>query len=476
MDKNELFKLLPKVDELIEESTKIVEFKGFSKEFRTNIIRETLDTKRAEISDGTITEKFGITEVLRDIHNHLQKKIKHPIRRAINATGIILHTNMGRAVVPDSARDAILDVLSYSTLEVDVETGKRGNRLDKLEPLLCELTGAEGAVVVNNNAAATLLILAEMTNHGEEVIVARGQLVEIGGSFRLPEVMAQAGVTLREIGTTNKVHYHDYENAINDKTAALMKIHPSNFKIIGFTSEVPVIELSKIGKKYNLPVIDDLGAGAYADISTFGYDPEPLVRDSIRDGADIVCSSGDKLVGGIQAGIIVGKSIWINKLRKHPLYRALRCDKITLAGLHACLQLFLDPDNLSKKNPTWFMMSMTDEQTMEIAKIFAKTMKNTVKGLEIQLKRGFSELGSGSLPEAQIPTGLVAFKTEKLTVEELARNLRLNEPPVFTRIEDERVIIDVRTLQPGDHEIILQALNRIINNDSHNKTTKRHYS
>ena len=239
---------------------------------------------------------------------------------------------------------------------------------------------------------------------------------------------------------------------------------------------MPVADLSKIGKKHNLPVIDDLGAGAYADISMFGYDPEPLVKDSIRDGADIVCSSGDKLVGGIQSGIIVGKKIWINKLRKHPLYRALRCDKITLAGLHACLQLFLDPTNLSKKNPTWFMMSMTGEQTMEIAKIFAKTMKNTVKGIDISLKRGFSELGSGSLPEAQIPTGLVTFKSEKMSVEELARMLRLNEPPIFTRIEDEQVIIDVRTLQPGDHEIILQALNKIINNDNHKNTTKRHFN
>ncbi|MCD4657477.1 MAG: L-seryl-tRNA(Sec) selenium transferase [Planctomycetes bacterium] len=278
---------------------------------------------------------------------------------------------------------------------------------------------------------------------------------------------------MREIGATNKVHYRDYENAITEKTAGIMKIHPSNFKIIGFTSEVPVIELSKLGKEKNLPIIDDLGAGAYADISRFGHEPEPLVSDSVRDGADIVCSSGDKLVGGMQAGVIVGKKIWMDRLRKHPLYRALRCDKITLAGLYASLQLFLDPDTLHKKNPTWFMMSMTDEQTMEIAKFFAKSIKNTVNELEISLRRGFSELGSGSLPGAQIPTGLVTIKSEKFTAEELARKLRLNEPPVFTRIEDEQVIIDVRTLQPGDHEIILLALKKIVHNN-YNKTTKKH--
>ena len=382
---------------------------------------------------------------------------------------------MGRAVIPAAARQAILDVFGYTTLEVDEATGKRGNRLDKLESLLCELTGAEGALVVNNNAAATLLILAEMSKHGEEVIVARGQLVEIGGSFRLPEVMEQAGIKLREIGTTNRVHYHDYENAVTENTAALMKIHPSNFKIVGFTSEVPISELSEIAKKNNLPLIDDLGAGAFADISRFGYEAEPLVSESIADGADIVCSSGDKLVGGLQAGIIVGKKEWTDRLKKHPLYRALRCDKITLTGLHATLQLFLDPDTLHKKNPTWYMMGIPESQSMEIAKIFARTLKNTVKHLDVKLKRGFSELGSGSLPAEQIPTGLVAVTAEFLSSEELAQNLRCSDPPIFTRIEDDHVLFDVRTLQTGDHETIIHTLKTITGDKmtGSEKTTKR---
>ncbi len=462
IDKNDLFKLLPKVDELIELTKNFPEFANFSDEFRTKIIRETLDNKRQKIASGAITQPFDRDEVLEDIKTYFKNKMRKPIRRSVNAAGIILHTNQGRAVIPEAAKEAILDVLGYSTLEIVQETGKRGNRLDNLEPLLCELTGAEGAVVVNNNAAATLLILAVLADLGEEVIVARGQLVEIGGSFRLPDVMQQAGVKLKEIGTTNRVHFKDYKNAISEKTAAIMKVHPSNYKIIGFTKEVPIEELAALGKEHNIPVVDDLGAGAYADISRFGYPKEPLVADSIAAGADIVCSSGDKLLGGVQAGVIVGRKFWTDKIRAHPLYRALRCDKITLAALHATLQLFLDPQTLPEKNPTWRMIAMTQEQALKIATDFAKRITVISNKIKAEVIKGFSELGSGSLPGAQIPTALVAIENSDMNAEQLAKALRMNEPPIFTRIENELVLVDVRTLQTGDAEIIAEAIKNIL--------------
>ena len=267
---------------------------------------------------------------------------------------------------------------------------------------------------------------------------------------------------LREIGATNKVHPIDYENAVNEKTAGFMKVHPSNFKIIGFTEEVSIEKLVELGKKHDLPVIDDIGAGAFADISKYGYDPEPLVADSIKAGADIVCSSGDKLVGGVQAGIIVGKKDWIARIRKHPLYRALRCDKITLAALHATLQLFLDIDTVTEKNPTWRMLAMTQEQALSTAEKFALEINQKIPNLSTEVICGFSELGSGSLPGMQIPTGIMAVNSDKISTEKLANELRANEKPIFTRIENEKVLFDVRTMQPGDFEIISKALQNIL--------------
>jgi L-seryl-tRNA(Ser) seleniumtransferase len=384
--------------------------------------------------------------------------LKPYYRPAVNATGIILHTGLGRAVLSGRALEQIQATLQgYSLLQVDRETGKRSRRDERIEWLLQRLTGAEAATVVNNNAAATAIVLNTVAQ-GREVIVSRGQLVEIGGSFRLPEVMAFSGAKLVEVGTTNKTHPRDYENAVTENTAAILRVHPSNYRIQGFTSEVPLETLVEIAHRHSLVMIDDVGAGALIDFSQFGFEPEPMLPDSIRQGADIITCSADKLIGASQGGLILGKKTLIEAVRKNQFARIVRVGKLTLAVLEATLKLFLDESVALHEVPTLQMLRRSAAEIREQAERLAAQLRDRNVAATVATVAGFSQMGSGSLPGQELATTLVALAPRKMGVEVLARRLRLCETPVFARIQNDQVLLDPRTLRAGDDEIILEAV------------------
>jgi L-seryl-tRNA(Ser) seleniumtransferase len=340
---------------------------------------------------------------------------------------------------------------------VDRKTGKRSRRDERIEWLLQRLTGAEAAAVVNNNAAATAIVLNSVAK-GKEVIVSRGQLVEIGGSFRLPEVMAFSGARLVEVGTTNKTHPRDYENAVTENTAAILRVHPSNYKIQGFSAEVPLEEMVAIAHKHNLVMIDDVGAGALIDFAPFGFEPEPLLADSIRLGADIVTCSADKLIGASQGGLLLGKKALIEAVRKNQFARIVRVGKLTLAVLEATLKLFLDENVALREVPTLQMLRRSADEIRGHAERLATQIRDKSIAATVATASGFSEMGSGSLPAQNLATTLVAITPEKISVDVLAKRLRLHEPPVFARIQNDQVLIDPRTLREGDDEIVIEAV------------------
>jgi len=381
-------------------------------------------------------------------------------RRAINATGIILHTALGRAVLAARALDQIRSELAgYSVLQVDVETGKRSRRDERIEWLLQRLTGAPAATVVNNNAAATMLVLNTIAR-GRQVIVSRGQLVEIGGSFRLPDVMAASGATLVEVGTTNKTHLRDYENAITPETAAILRVHPSNYKLVGFTSEVPLADLVQLAHARGIVLIADIGAGALIDFSRVGFQPEPTLPDSVAAGSDLVTCSGDKLIGAGQAGIILGRSDLVQTVRKNPIARMVRADKLCLAALEATLSLFLDPDVALREVPTLAMLmrplSDLAAQAQRIVDALADVPAKTA------VVDGFSQMGSGSLPEQNLRTALVSIRPAECSTDDLALALRRRQPPVFARIQDDALLLDPRTLLADDEPILIAALRSVL--------------
>ncbi|MBP7052532.1 MAG: L-seryl-tRNA(Sec) selenium transferase [Phycisphaerae bacterium] len=379
-------------------------------------------------------------------------------RRAVNATGIILHTGLGRAVLSARAVEQIQATLrSYSLLQVDRDTGKRSRRDEQIERLLQRLTGAEAATVVNNNAAATAIVLNTVAK-GKEVIVSRGQLVEIGGSFRLPEVMAFSGAKLVEVGTTNKTHPRDYENAITENTAAILRVHPSNYKIQGFSAEVPLDAMVEIAHRHNLVMIDDVGAGALVDFSQFGFEPEPTLPDSVRTGADIITSSADKLIGASQGGIILGRKTLIEKVRKNQFARIVRVGKLTMAVLEATLKLFLDEAVALREVPTLQMLRRSADEIRRHAERLASQLRETNVAADVTTISGFSQMGSGSLPSQNLATTLVAITPRKISADSLAKGLRLHETPVFARIQNDQVLLDPRTLRDGDDAILVEAV------------------
>jgi len=357
-------------------------------------------------------------------------------------------------------------VTNYSNLEFDIKKGERGSRYSHLKDILTEITGAEDAMVVNNNAAAVLLVLSTMAK-GKEVIVSRGELIEIGGSFRIPDVMEQSGATLKAVGTTNKTHLYDYENAINENTAALMKVHTSNYRVLGFTSSVSIDELYTLKEKYNLPLIEDLGSGVLIDISKFGLEYEPTVQDSIKKGVDIVTFSGDKLLGGPQAGIIVGKKKYIDQMKKNPLTRAFRVDKFSISALEATLRLYLDEKIAVEKIPTLNMLSMSIEKLeLKAQKLYALlNEKVNDEGLSFHIVDSFSEVGGGSLPLERIPTKCVMISLKGFSVNEFEKSLREYDIPIITRIYKDNIFIDLRTVREDEFQIIadgiLFGLNRL---------------
>lgn len=456
---------LPSVDALLRD----VDLKSIISEVGRKVVVDSIRREVDEARELLIAKpetKMDETAIRQQIIAETISRVKAATsayyRKVVNATGIILHTGLGRAVLPSQALRQIQDELSgYSLLQVDTETGKRSKRDARIEQLLRQLTGAEAATVVNNNAAATSIVLNTVAN-GKEVIVSRGQLVEIGGSFRLPDVMAFSGAKLVEIGTTNKTHSRDYVNAITENTAAILRVHPSNYKIQGFSSEVALDELVEIAHSHELIMIDDVGAGALIDFSQFGFEPEPTLTESISKGADIVTSSADKLIGASQGGIIIGRSELIEAVRKNQFARIVRVGKLTLAALEATLKLFLDESIALSQVPTLQMLRRDDSEIAKKAEHLASQLGKSISDSTITTIPGFSQMGSGSLPTQNLATTLVAIRPEKISAESLASRLRRYSTPIFTRIQNDEVLIDPRTLLSGDDKIIIKALLEIL--------------
>ncbi|MDQ3749103.1 MAG: L-seryl-tRNA(Sec) selenium transferase, partial [Acidobacteriota bacterium] len=382
------------------------------------------------------------------------------LQRVINATGVIVHTNLGRAPLSQNARKALIERVSrYCNLEYDVGAGKRGKRGAHAENLLAELTGAESALIVNNCAAAAFLVLTVLARGGE-VVISRGELVEIGGDFRVPDVMTESGAALREVGTTNRTRISDYEKAVNENTRLILKVHPSNYRIVGFTAAPTLAELAELAHRQNILLYEDAGSGAMSDMSEYGLTDEPIIGDSIKAGADIVTFSGDKLLGGVQSGLIVGRRETVEKIRKHPLYRALRVDKLIYAALEATLESFRR-DTAWQEIPVLKMLSMTETEITTRIKRFARELKNKSKenqDLQIEIIEGNSVVGGGSAPMVQPPTTLLALEHAKMSATDLEQNLRLSEPPVITRILEDKVLIDLRTVSETEEAELLKIL------------------
>ncbi len=458
--KKELLRNIPSVSALLESGGAAELLTGRPRELVADCIRQAVETVRHRLIDGGDADisETGILSLASEI---LAARTSPHVRRAINATGIVLHTGLGRAVLAECVVDSMVEELKGSvTLAVDRESGKRSERHNRIEYILTELTGAEAATVVNNNAAATMLVLAALAT-GKEVLVSRGQLIEIGGSFRLPDVMEQSWAKLVEVGTTNRTHLRDYEKAITENTTVLMRVHPSNFRVVGFTAEPELKEMAELAHSRGLVMVDDLGAGALLDLEQFGLPHEPTAAESIKAGSDVVLFSADKLIGGPQGGIIVGKREIIEKIRKHPLARAFRVDKTCLMALERTLHLFRDPQKLRRENPTYRMLTMTRDELRLRAEKLADDINAAATAAKAEAADGAGFLGSGSLPTHELPTSLVLLRVEGVKAEELARRLRMDEAVVFTRIEDENVVIDVRTVRDCEFDEIVQAVARV---------------
>ncbi|MEK7210882.1 MAG: L-seryl-tRNA(Sec) selenium transferase, partial [Candidatus Binatota bacterium] len=447
--RKELLRELPSVDRLLKHPRSEALFARFSRDYVTQKCREVLDELRRSIQQGKAIPAGELAEesVLSRMEKRMGFEGEPQLVRVINATGTILHTNLGRALLPQAAIEALARVGGNSVnLEYDLSEGKRGKREEALERFLLELTGAEAATVVNNNAAAVLLGLNTLAE-GKEVIVSRGELIEIGGSFRIPEIMAKSGAILKEVGSTNRTHAADYEKAISKKTALLLKVHTSNYKIVGFSSEVELGELAAIGKKHKIPVMEDLGSGALIDLGQYGLPKEPVVAERIGLGADIVTFSGDKILGGPQAGLVVGKRAWINRMNKNPLQRALRCGKLTLAALEATLRLYQQSANIAEEIPTLKAFTRPLREIEEMgAQLLPMLQKVLGEGFRLSLEDSASQIGSGALPTEEISTKVIAIDHPGIGAERIAQKFRAAKPPIIGRIKDSRFLLDLRTI------------------------------
>ena len=448
-----LLRELPSVDRLLNHAKSGPLLDRFSRDYVTQKCREVLDELRRAIQDGNALKDGDLKEdgILERVRRRAGVEGEPKLVRVINATGTILHTNLGRALLPQAAIEAVCRVGgSPVNLEYDLAEGKRGKREEAIEALLLELTGAEAATVVNNNAAAVLLGLNTLAE-GKEVVVSRGELIEIGGSFRIPEIMAKSGAILKEVGSTNRTHPQDYEKAIGKMTALLLKVHTSNYKIVGFSAEVDLADLVAIGKKRKLPVMEDLGSGALIDISRYGLPKEPVVAERIRMGADIVTFSGDKILGGPQAGLAVGKKAWIGRMNKNPLQRALRCGKLTLGALEATLRLYRQSLDVAKEIPTLRAFTRPLAEIEEMAGPLLPRLERALgNGFRLRLENSTSQIGSGALPTEEIPTKVIAIEHSGMSAERVAKRFREANPPILGRIKDNRFLLDLRAIFDPD--------------------------
>jgi L-seryl-tRNA(Ser) seleniumtransferase len=454
MGPHDLLRELPALDRLIAQPRAQDLARKFSREYIVGHCREILDELRQAIRQGRTLEPDALEHdaIIARLEQRITSANESAFPRVVNATGTLLHTNLGRAALPREAVDAVCRAASHAVpLEYDLVRGDRGRRESGIEELLVRLTGAEAATVVNNNAAAVLLALNTMAN-GRDVLVSRGELVEIGGAFRVPDIMAKSGATLREVGTTNRTHAADYTNAVSERTGLILKVHTSNYRIVGFVSEVPLQELVAIGKARNVPVMVDLGSGALVDLGRYGLPKEPVVSEVVAAGADVVTFSGDKVLGGPQAGLIVGTRAVIDQIRSNPLHRALRCGKLTLAALEATLQLYRSSPDIVAAIPTLraFTRPLGDIEALgqEVVPLLRETLGPDYR---VSIEDSTSQMGSGALPTEEIPTKVIAVAHTSMTADEIAQAFRRAHPPIIGRIRNDQFLLDLRTVfDPAD--------------------------
>ena len=465
-------KFLPSIDEILRSPAAQILLPDVGAKHLATLARQAIEHLRIEIQENCSQAAesapiFSREDLLKESEKRLaeawRSARRRRLQRVINATGVIVHTNLGRAPLSDAARKAIFEEASgYCTLEYDLETGKRGRRGTYAEQILAELTGAESALIVNNCAAATILVLNALAKGGE-AIISRGEMVEIGGDFRIPEVLEQSGASLKEVGATNRTKISDYEKAFSENTRIILKVHPSNYKIIGFTQTPDLAELAELAHQRGILLFEDAGSGAMFDVSKFNLEDEPVISRSIAKGADVVTFSGDKLLGSVQSGLIVGRREVIEKLRKHPLYRALRADKIVYAALEATLEIYRR-ETFFEKIPVWRMISMTELECRERTENFAQKLherRGENSALQCTITEGKSVIGGGSAPMIQMKTTLLALRREKMSAANLDKKLRSSKPAIIARIFEDQVLIDLRTISKSEEVELLEVLEKI---------------
>jgi L-seryl-tRNA(Ser) seleniumtransferase len=468
-DKQNLLRSLPGVDRILEWIKTDPYFSGIPRSIQVGAARFTIEALRtrildssAELSGDMLSEK----SILKMIKEQAGSVMTPNLKPVINATGVVIHTNLGRSLLADEALDNLQTIAAgYSNLEFDLKSGKRGSRYSSVEDLLCEISGAQAAMAVNNNAGAVLLCL-ETIAKGKDVIVSRGELVEIGGSFRIPDVMSKSGAVLKEVGTTNRTHLRDYENAIDENTGLLLKVHTSNYSVVGFTAGVSLTDLVALGERHHVPVMEDLGSGSFVDLSKYGLSKEPTVQESISTGVDVVSFSGDKLLGGPQAGVIAGTIEMLQKIKQNPITRALRIDKLTLAALESTLRLYRDEADAMDRIPTLRMLIMPLQIIQGKADRFMALLKDLKnERLQVQSFDANSRAGGGSLPLLQLPSKCVGVKIQDMSANRIDTWMRAHMPAVIGRIEDDFFMMDVRTIQEDEPETITAAFQQLLGDD-----------
>jgi L-seryl-tRNA(Ser) seleniumtransferase len=452
------FRNLPSVNEVLA-AAPLARVADGARERVVSAVRTELADLRHRLTNGEAPEGVPTTEQIASrTMERLEREGRPKLCPVINATGIVLHTNLGRAPLAEAAAEAARHAgAGYLNLELDLETGKRSSRQDAIRAWVCRLTGAESATAVNNNAAATVLVLRALCQ-GKEVVISRGQLIEIGGSFRIPEIMAVSGAVLREVGTTNITRLSDFERAVGPNTAALLRVHTSNYRVSGFTKTVELPDLVALGRRHNVPVIDDVGSGALIDFGRFGFRDEPLARDSIAAGADVVLFSGDKLLGGPQAGIIAGRKQWIARIEKDPLMRAFRLDKMTLASLEATLRIYLDEERALREVPVLRLLGAPQAELRRRAEALADRLRPLPGAAGVEVRQDVAFVGGGSLPDQPMPAWVVEIVAEGLSDAALAHRLRTGTPAVMGRLRDGRLVLDMRTVFPEQEAALVDAV------------------
>jgi L-seryl-tRNA(Ser) seleniumtransferase len=455
---------IPNVDHILSKPEMVQLGTRYPKGIMLEAVRRGLDHLRQTIINAHDPAKldqsiFSFERLLPRFVEEIENQVNPSLRRVVNATGVVIHTNLGRSLLHEDAIGHIAGVSRhYSNLEFDLAQGARGSRYAHVEEILCRLTGAEAALVVNNNAAAVLLALNTIAA-GREVVVSRGQLVEIGGAFRIPDVMNRSGAILREVGTTNRTHLSDYEAAIGEQTALILKVHTSNFRILGFTSQVELRELAELAHSRHLPLMEDLGSGCLIDLSAYGLDREPTAQEAIKDGADIVTFSGDKLMGGPQAGMILGKREYIDRLKINPLNRALRIDKLTLAGLESTLLLYLDEERATGEIPTLRMLTYSPDELRKKAQRLARKIRARIPtGLRIGVRDDVSQVGGGAYPVQLLPTKVITLTPDQGSAQQLERRMRQGGTPIIARVSREEVLLDVRTIGDDEADLVVDGI------------------